>query len=150
MKMLKGDTKGFTILEVLIAMAIFSIGILGIAKMQTSSSYYNVKSRLYTKNAFQSAGRIEQTINLDYDNDGDLNPTLNDRYEITKIIKDEVLDPDRSDMKFIDTVKRIDISVWKNIKGRDDDNDGTIDEPYEGQDAGELFFRTTTYKAVTY
>jgi len=68
--------KGFTIIEVLITMAIFSIGFLGIAKLQLSSVGGN-------RNAFQisealslAEGRMEQLISapfnslIDTNNDG--------------------------------------------------------------------------------
>lgn len=150
MKRIDKTAKGFTILEVLIAMAIFSIGVLGIAKMQTVSSFHNVSSRLYTERASDAAGWIEQTMNLPYDNNGLVSPILYDRYEITKNVIDQVLDANRADSKVINTVKRIDISIWKNIRGKDDDNDTVVDEPGEGQSAGNLLFTTTYYKAITY
>lgn len=150
MNILDKDTKGFTLLEILIAMAILSIGVLGVAKLQVSSSFYNTSSRLYTERASDAAGWIEQTMNLPYENDGILTPRLNDRYEIIKTVTSQVLDANLADSKTIDTIKRIDISIWENVKGSDDDDDGTIDEPGEGQDAGNLFFTTTYYKAITY
>jgi len=111
-------TKGFTILEVLIALSIFSIGILGLVKAQTSSSLQNVKSRLYTARAADAAGWIEQTMNLQFDNNGVVTPVLYDHYEITKAVTNRVLDPNTSSSNIVDTVRRVDISVWENIRGR--------------------------------
>ncbi len=125
------NAKGFTLLEVLIALAIFSIGILGMAKAQTSSTFQNVKSRLYTERAADAAGWVEQTLNLDFDNDGTLTPVSYDRYTITKAVTNRVLDPNITSSNIVDTVKRIDVSV-------------------QDKKTGNLFFTITYYKAITY
>ncbi len=140
---------GFTILEVMIAMAIFSIGVLGLIKMQIASSSHNVNSRLSTQRAAESADWIELTMNLAFDDDGTIAPIIRDRYEITKTVTNQVVDADITDLKVVDSVKRIDIFVWKNIRGQDDDNDGSTDEADEGEDAGVLYFTTTYYKALS-
>jgi len=75
------DFKGFTIIEVLIALAIFSIGILAVAKMQISSVGYNTKSRVYTEAATAGAGQIEELLTLDFD-DSDLELGEHQRFDV--------------------------------------------------------------------
>jgi type IV pilus assembly protein PilV len=58
---------GFTILEVLIAMAIFAIGILGVAKMQLSAVSGNSSARGMTEAAAVGQQQIEQLMALPYD-----------------------------------------------------------------------------------
>ncbi len=131
MKRLDKDTKGFTILEVLIALAIFSIGVLGIVKMQNTSTFHNVSSRLYTERATDAAAWIEQTMSLPYENNGNLATQSFDRYQITNTVTQQVLDSNHADTNVIDTVKRIEVSIWENSTGN-------------------LLFTTTYYMAVTY
>ncbi len=57
---------GFTLIEVLIAMAIFSIGILGVAAMQTSSTRGNSAAGRVTSNLTWTADRIEALMALPY------------------------------------------------------------------------------------
>lgn len=57
---------GFTLIEVLIAMAIFSIGILGVAAMQTSSTKGNSAAGRVTSNVTWAADRIETLMALPY------------------------------------------------------------------------------------
>ncbi len=45
----KFNNKGFTLIEILIALAIFSIGILGVASMQILSVNYNTNARKLTE-----------------------------------------------------------------------------------------------------
>jgi len=63
--------RGFTIIEVLIAMAIFSIGILGVAAMQIASVKGNAAARGVTDIATLAADRLEKLMVLPY-NDNDL------------------------------------------------------------------------------
>lgn len=62
-----GSRDGFTLIEVLIAMLIFSIGVLGIASMQTSATKgVNTSGRL-SLNANYAMDRMEQLLQLPYD-----------------------------------------------------------------------------------
>lgn len=58
---------GFTLIEVLIAMVIFSIGILGVAKMQNSAIIGNAHARKITDAATLGQDIVERIIALDYD-----------------------------------------------------------------------------------
>jgi prepilin-type N-terminal cleavage/methylation domain-containing protein len=62
------NEQGFTLLEILIAMAIFSIGILGVAKMQMSATSGNASSRGWTEATTIGQQQLEKLMSLDYDN----------------------------------------------------------------------------------
>ena len=68
---------GFTLLEVLIALFIFSIGILGVNAMQLTSIQGNSKANRITEASNDAADRIETFLSLGYadpllvDGDGD-------------------------------------------------------------------------------
>lgn len=66
------DSKGFTLMEVMMAMAIFAIGILGVAKLQITSTGENTTSRTMTEGATVAVDDMEKLINWDYD---DINAT---------------------------------------------------------------------------
>jgi len=58
---------GFTLIEVLIAMTIFSIGMLAVASMQIASIGGNATSAGVTDATSQAVIQLEQFINGDYD-----------------------------------------------------------------------------------
>lgn len=58
---------GFTLLEVLIALVIFAVGILGAASMQISSIQGNSHGRQVSEASGILSDRIETLITLDYD-----------------------------------------------------------------------------------
>lgn len=60
------QSQGFTLIEVLIALAIFSIGILGVAAMQTSSTRGNTAAGKVTSNVTWATDRIEELMALPY------------------------------------------------------------------------------------
>ena len=68
MDSLPKNNKGFTLLEVLIAMAIFAIGILGVAKMQIAATSGSTSSRGVTEAATVGHQQMEMLLALDYDN----------------------------------------------------------------------------------
>ncbi len=57
---------GYTIIEVMIAIAIFSIGILAAWALQTSSTRANTQARNLTLTAACASDRLEQLIQLPY------------------------------------------------------------------------------------
>ena len=61
-----GNEHGFTLIEVVIAMAIFSIGILGVAAMQTTAAGGNSSARRVTNIANVAADHVERLISLPY------------------------------------------------------------------------------------
>ena len=70
------DIKGFTLIEVLIVMAIFSIGILAVAAMQMTSTKGNASARRMTEATALAENQIENLMQLSYDH-ADLNPATN-------------------------------------------------------------------------
>ena len=60
------QSQGFTFIEVIIALAIFSIGILGVAAMQTSSTRGNSVAGRVTSNVSWATDRVEKLMALPY------------------------------------------------------------------------------------
>jgi type IV pilus assembly protein PilV len=68
------DDRGFTFVELLIVIGIFSIGILAVASMQVTSIHANSSARMSGEATVLAANQIEELIASDYDTDADLNP----------------------------------------------------------------------------
>ena len=99
------NEKGFTLLEVLVALLIFAVGILGVYAMQISSIKGNSKGRQVSEATNDGADRIERLLSWNYDH-----PALID-------------DDDGKDETDADT----DIDNGDGT-GEDADNDGTDDD----------------------
>jgi type IV pilus assembly protein PilV len=65
----KTGSRGFTLIEVLMAMAIFSIGILAVGTMQINSANSNTGARIHTEEYTWVVGQIERLTALDYGDD---------------------------------------------------------------------------------
>ena len=63
----KRGQQGFTLIEVLIAMAIFSVGILAVGAMQITSTNSNASARIHTEEYTWVVDQIERLTALDYD-----------------------------------------------------------------------------------
>lgn len=61
---------GFTVIEVLMAISIFAIGILGVAAMQIAAVKGNASARGVTDIATWAADRVEKLMVLPYDDNG--------------------------------------------------------------------------------
>ena len=89
----KRDNRGFTLIEVLIAMAIFSIGILAIGSMQVTSINSNARARMHTEGYTWVGNRIEGLTTLSYDDDdltaGDHGPVAEGTYAISWTVQDD-------------------------------------------------------------
>lgn len=72
----KKDEKGFTIIEILVAIAIFSIGMLAVASLQITSINANTSARKISDVTILAENQIESLMSLAY-NDSELDPTLN-------------------------------------------------------------------------
>ena len=68
--------KGFTLIEVLIALAIFSIGILAVASMQLSARLQSRSSAEITEASAIASGQMEELMLRPFDH-ADLDPVLN-------------------------------------------------------------------------
>ncbi len=122
----KNNNRGYSIIEVLIALSIFSIGILGIAALQISSTGSNSTARKITDATYYAEDKLEQLISLAWA-DPDLDPAGNthteaaaDGYTTQWDITDADLDADGDDDS-----KIIDLTV-----SHDTFDDGTISLRY--------------------
>ena len=82
--MKKGNEKGFSLIEILIAIAVFAIGILAVGKMQITAIKGNYFANDITKATTLAQDRMERLISLSYadslndDADGDGTAGLDD------------------------------------------------------------------------
>ena len=72
MRHFPNDQKGFSLIEILISMTIFAIGVLALAEMQITAIRGNAFSSTTTDGTTLAQDRIEQLMNLPYD-DANLN-----------------------------------------------------------------------------
>jgi type IV pilus assembly protein PilV len=70
------NIKGFTLIEVLICISIFTIGILAVAALQITSTKGNASARRITEATALAENQIEILMQLSYDHT-DLNPANN-------------------------------------------------------------------------
>ena len=88
----KKGQQGFTLIEVLIAMAIFSIGILAVGTLQITSTNSNASARIQTEQYTWVVDQIERMTALDYEHD-DLDPGVHSvaqgPYTVTWTVVDE-------------------------------------------------------------
>ena len=63
------DSSGFTLIETVIAMAIFAIGILAVGSMQISSVNNNASARMRTEAVILASEKIEELMSLPDYND---------------------------------------------------------------------------------
>ena len=70
------DNRGFTFIEVLFVLAIFSIGVLAVAIMQISSINTNASARMSGEATAMAANQVEALMALPYDHP-DLDPAAN-------------------------------------------------------------------------
>jgi len=88
----KRGQQGFTLIEVLIAMAIFSVGILAVGAMQITSTNSNASARIHTEEYTWVVDQIERLTALDYDL-GDLtagdHAVVQDPYTVSWTVVDD-------------------------------------------------------------
>ncbi|MCI5136460.1 MAG: prepilin-type N-terminal cleavage/methylation domain-containing protein, partial [Candidatus Electrothrix sp. AW2] len=64
-----GQEEGFTLIETIIAMAIFTIGILGLFGMQTAAIKENLAANSISTSSTWAADRVEALLSLKYTDD---------------------------------------------------------------------------------
>jgi type IV pilus assembly protein PilV len=115
------NRRGFTLIEVLMVMAIFSIGILAVASMQMSSVKGNAAARRITEKTARAENQIEYLLKLPYGHN-DLDPAQNPHettqgvYGVNWNVSDTDLDGDGTD-----DAKTITVDV-----SRANDNDSSV------------------------
>ena len=82
-KQVRLDNRGFSIIEILIGLTVFAIGILALAKVQIVSMKGNTNSRQMTEASFLATSRMETLTRLPFaslvdDGAGTLNSTAGD------------------------------------------------------------------------
>jgi len=82
MKRISTYEQGFTLIEILIAITVFAIGILAVGKMQITAIQGNSRANCLTTAATIAQSKIEELISLNYNDpllaDGDLDGTNQD------------------------------------------------------------------------
>jgi len=93
MKQLPNDQRGFSLIEVLIAMTIFAIGVLALAEMQITAIRGNAFSSTTTDGTTLAQDRIEQLMNAPYDdanlNSGNHGPQTQGIYNVSWNVIDD-------------------------------------------------------------
>lgn len=101
-KNLKDNVKGFTLLEVLIALIILAVGILGAASMQVSSIRGNSQARQISEASSLVSDRIEIVMSRSYDDLESSNvPEVVDGYILSWIVAEDDPLPDLKRVRFI-------------------------------------------------
>ena len=89
----KRDNRGFTLIEVLMAMAIFSIGIMAVGTLQVTSINSNARARMHTEGYTWVVDRIEGLATLPYNDDdltaGNHGPVAEGTYAISWNVQDD-------------------------------------------------------------
>ena len=62
-----GDFRGLSLIEIMVALALFSVGILAVASMQSVSMKSIVSAKRKIFNAVAASGQIERLLSLPYD-----------------------------------------------------------------------------------
>jgi prepilin-type N-terminal cleavage/methylation domain-containing protein len=107
----KSDNRGFSLIEIMIALAIFSIGILGVASMQILSVNYNSHARRTSEATTWGVERMESLMTLPYA-DADLDCVNNNPHTDTRGIYNIAWNvTDNTDNK------RINMTVSWTVKG---------------------------------
>ncbi len=85
--------EGFTLMELMVSLSIFAIGLLGVASMQTSGILGTATAKWHTESSSFASTEIERILTLPYsDADltaGDHGPVVKDKYSIQWNVADD-------------------------------------------------------------
>jgi prepilin-type N-terminal cleavage/methylation domain-containing protein len=112
----KNNNQGYSLIEVLLAISIFSIGILGVAALQISSTGSTSTASKITDATYYAEDKLEELISFDWA-DPDLDPAGNMHTEATAdgyTIQWDVTDADL-DANGTNDSKIIDLTVSHNV-----------------------------------
>ena len=101
--------RGFTLLEIIVAICIFSVGMLAVASMQVSGTHGTASAKWHTGATVWASDQIEKIISLPYDHadlsDGAHAGITQDKYTISWVVQEDEL---------IDNAKTITVTVgWE-------------------------------------
>lgn len=101
--------RGFTLVEIVIAICIFSVGMLAVATMQVSGTHGTAAAKWQTEAAVWASDQIEKMISLPYDHadldDGAHAGVTQGQYAISWVVQEDEL---------IDNAKTITVTVaWE-------------------------------------
>ena len=83
------NNQGFTLVEVMIGMAIFFIGFLAVGSMQLTAINGNAGAREATEAATRATSQLETLISLPYDSIVDGGPVVDGAYTVSWDITDD-------------------------------------------------------------
>jgi len=92
----KGSQSGFTLIEAMIGIFVFTVGILAVMSLQNTSINSNALARSTTEGAAFAADMVETLRTLDYENDAGLadgthTPPSSDRYSVSYTIQRDAI-----------------------------------------------------------
>lgn len=115
---LKASEKGFTLLEILIALTIFSVGVMAIAQMLLSSIRGNAAANRLTKATFLAEQKLEEVLATSFDDITSANFPTDDYNTITNYAEFKRVVSITTNSANI--FKSITVTVyWKNADGSD-------------------------------
>ena len=124
-KLRVGNNRGFTLIEAMVAIVVFSVGVTAMAKMETNSIDTNVLAQQTTEGAAEAASVIENLNPLDYLKDAELaNGTITlpdvDQYGVSYTVTENSI---------INHTKLIQVTVAWKIRGKDKSVDLVLIKP---------------------
>ncbi len=85
------DQRGFTLLEIMISLAIFALGILGIVNMHMTAISSNASAVKFTEATLASQCQIESQTMASYDTIDNTNASTSDGYTVVTNADDDVI-----------------------------------------------------------